>query len=84
MKTKLLIAELSKLLAYCIEQTDKGNHCFFDYAGHVSFIHIKCYLGEWEQFKEPAFYEIIRKEDIDAESIIQKIDQSLNSITICI
>lgn len=43
---------LNKLINFCLEQTQKGNHFFLNYAGHVDSISVFGYDGEWQQHKQ--------------------------------
>lgn len=43
---------IKQLIDFCIDQTSKGNHFFFDYSAHINTFSIRGYSGEWALHKE--------------------------------
>ena len=52
--------QIKRVLAFCIDQYDKGNHCFFYYYPHVGGVELRCYKGEWVASNNSVFNKNVK------------------------
>jgi len=73
--------QLKRLFDFILEENKKGNDCFFNYSGHVSFVTVYGFKGKWNKKRRHDFYISLDLEFLLKEKPVKQIvDETIAQI----